>query len=39
MARCIFCGIIMSVYDEGNICDCCLDDLYESDPGEEVNKD
>lgn len=30
------CGCILEGYDE-DICPCCLDDLYESDPGEEVD--
>lgn len=33
---CIKCGCIMDPKHDGDICDCCLDELYESDPGEEV---
>ena len=35
---CIYCGCILDRKHAGNICECCLDDLYESDPGEEVEK-
>lgn len=35
MKNCIMCGCILEDYEE-DICPCCLDDLYESDPGEEV---
>lgn len=32
---CSYCGCIMDQKHDGDICECCLDDLYESDPGEE----
>lgn len=35
--NCIYCGCIMDQNHDGNICECCLDDLHESDPGEEVD--
>ena len=25
--KCILCGIILSIYSEGNVCDCCKDDI------------
>lgn len=34
MKHCIMCGCLMDNDHEGDICECCLDDLYESDPGE-----
>ena len=33
---CSYCGCIMDQNHDGDICEVCLDDLYESDPGEEV---
>ena len=32
---CTMCGCIMDKNHAGDICECCLDELYESDPGEE----
>ena len=32
---CTKCGCIMDPKHDGDICECCLDELYESDPGEE----
>ena len=32
---CIMCGCIMDQKHPEDICEVCLDDLYESDPGEE----
>lgn len=32
--RCTFCGCYMDANHEGDICECCLDELYESDPGD-----
>lgn len=34
---CIKCGCIMDPKYEADICEVCLDELYESDPGEEVD--
>ena len=36
MKNCIMCGCILDNYSDGDICPCCLDDLYESEPDEEV---
>lgn len=36
MKHCKMCGCIMDERHESDICECCLDDLYGSDPGEEV---
>lgn len=33
--RCKMCGCIMNDQHDGDICECCLDDLYESDPEED----
>jgi hypothetical protein len=33
--RCTMCGCIMYDDSDSDICECCLDELYESDPGEE----
>ena len=39
MKYCIECGCIMPDDHEGDICECCLDELLESDPGDpEVEK-
>lgn len=38
MKHCIMCGCLMDLDHEGDICECCLDDLYESDPGEEATE-
>ena len=38
MKNCKMCGCIMENSYEDDICPCCLDDLYESDPGEEVDE-
>jgi hypothetical protein len=35
--RCIMCGCI--IFGESDICECCLDELYESDPGEPEEVD
>lgn len=35
MKRCKLCGCHMDDNHDGDICECCLDELYESDPGEE----
>ena len=32
--HCTFCGCNMYEDSESDICECCLDELYESDPGE-----
>lgn len=32
---CSYCGCIMDQKHDGDVCECCLDDLYESDPGED----
>lgn len=32
--RCTICGCIMYDDSESDICEVCLDELYESDPGE-----
>lgn len=34
---CTVCGCIMLPTHDGDICECCLDELYDSDPGEEEN--
>jgi hypothetical protein len=36
MKYCKMCGCHMDDKHEADICECCLDDLLESDPGEEV---
>lgn len=33
--HCIYCGCILDEKHDGDVCECCLDDLYESDPGED----
>mgnify|MGYP003441640358 CR=1 FL=1 len=33
--HCTLCGCIMYDDSDSDICECCLDELYESDPGEE----
>lgn len=33
--HCTFCGCLMDANHDGDICEVCLDELYESDPGEE----
>ena len=39
MKYCIECGCIMPDTHDGDICECCLDELSESDPGDpEVEK-
>jgi hypothetical protein len=35
LKRCTMCGCIMLAEHDGDICECCLDELYESDPGED----
>ena len=35
--RCTMCGCIL--FDESDICECCLDELYESDPGEPEDEE
>jgi len=35
--HCTMCGCIMLPDHDSDICEVCLDELYESDPGEEVN--
>ena len=35
---CTMCGCIMDKNHAGDICECCLDELYESDPGEVINE-
>lgn len=32
---CSMCGCIMDPKHDGEICEVCLDELYESDPGED----
>ena len=34
MKHCIMCGCLMDDNHEDDICECCLDDLYESCPEE-----
>ena len=34
MKECIMCGCIMDDKHDGDICECCLDDM---NPGEEVD--
>ena len=34
--RCTMCGCIMHNDSESDICEICVDELYASDPGEEV---
>ena len=34
--RCTICGCHMYDDSDADICECCLDALYESDPGEGV---
>lgn len=36
---CTICGCIMDEKHDGDICEVCLDELYESDPGEEVDNE
>lgn len=36
--RCTLCGCIMYDDSDSDICECCLDELYESDPGEEYER-
>ena len=36
MKKCEMCGCIMDPKHEEDVCECCLDDMYE-DPGEEVD--
>ena len=33
---CMLCGCILHPDSESDICECCLDELYESDPGRSV---
>lgn len=33
---CSMCGCIMDQKHDGDICEVCLDELYESDPGENA---
>ena len=32
---CVVCGCIMPVYHDDDICECCLDDLYDNKSREE----
>lgn len=32
---CHICGCILDYNEEANICECCLDDIGSSNPGEE----
>ena len=34
--RCAMCGCNLYPDSESDICECCLDELYESDPGELI---
>lgn len=34
--HCTICGCIMYPDSESDICEICVDELYKSDPGEEV---
>ena len=34
--HCIMCGCILYPDSESDICEICLDELYESEPGEGV---
>lgn len=36
---CTRCGCIMDQNHDGDICEVCLDELYESDPGEDESED
>lgn len=33
--RCTMCGCILYDHSDSDICECCIDALYDSDPGEE----
>lgn len=35
---CTVCGCIMLPTHDGDICECCLDELYDSDPGEDIEE-
>lgn len=37
MKRCEICGCHMDDKHLDDICECCLDELFRSDPGEEEN--
>ena len=37
--HCKMCGCNLDYKHDGDICECCLDDLYASDPGEEEKYD
>jgi hypothetical protein len=37
MKHCKYCGIIMDDKHDGDICECCIDDLLDSEP-EEVDR-
>lgn len=37
--RCSFCGCVMYDDSESDICEVCLDEIYESDPGESEEVD
>ena len=36
--RCTICGCIMYSDSDSDICEVCLDELYESDPGEDFDE-
>ena len=36
--QCTMCGCLMDADHEDDLCECCLDDLYESDPGEVLDE-
>lgn len=37
--QCTLCGCLMDADHEDELCECCLDDLYESDPGEPEDEE
>lgn len=37
--RCTICGCIMFDDSDSDICEICLDELYESDPGEQEDEE
>ena len=36
MKKCEMCGCIMDDKHDGDVCECCIDDMYEIDPDKEV---
>lgn len=35
--RCTVCGCLMDGNHDGDVCEVCIDELFKSDPGEEVD--